>query len=236
VFSALEQFSPDAEGRTHTFCHSVPDTWHSMGVMLSAAGSLAWLRDAFGPEVGFGDLVEEAAAAPAGSEGLIFLPYLAGERTPHADPGARGAFVGLTLRHDRGRIVRSVLEGVAFGLRDCLDLMRSAGAQVTSGRVSGGGATSELWVTIVASVLGIPLSRARVEEGAAFGAAILGGVGAGLWRDTDEAVGATVSFTETVEPDPAWSAIYDEQIARYRALYPAIRGVDTSKSPAGEDT
>jgi xylulokinase len=222
VFCALDRFAPDPEARTHTFCHAVPGTWHAMGVMLSAAGSLAWLRDALGTTVGFEELVAEAALTPAGSEGLVFLPYLAGERTPHADPSARGAFIGLTLRHGRGALVRAVLEGVAFGLRDCLDVMRAAGAEITVGRVSGGGSRSDLWVRIVASVLEVPLSRARVEDGAAFGAALLGGISGGIWGDAEEAVAATVAITETIEPEPAWSQIYREQIEQYRALYPAI--------------
>lgn len=235
VFSALDRFAPDPEGRTHTFCHSVPQTWHSMGVMLSAAGSLSWLRDALGSAPEFGTLLAEAGTVPAGVEGLLFLPYLAGERTPHADPDARGAFVGLSLRHHRGALVRAVLEGVAFGLRDCLDVLRAAGAEVSSGRVSGGGAGSDLWVRIAASTLGIELSRTLVDEGAAFGAALLGGIACGVWRDAHEAVAATVRLTETIEPDLAWASVYGEQIERYRALYHAIRGATTSPTtPAGE--
>src|SRR6185436_9934346 len=150
-------------------CHAVPGTWEAMGVMLSAAGSLRWLRDAVGGS--YDELVAEAARWPAGTEGLTFLPYLQGERTPHADPDARGAFTGLSLRHDRGALVRAVLEGVAFGLRDSLDLLRDLGVEVTSARVSGGGARSQFWLEICASVLGLPIERTVVEEGSAFGAA-----------------------------------------------------------------
>ena len=160
----------------HAFCHAVPGGWHAMGVMLSAAGSLRWLRDATEPGASYDELVAQAATWPAGVEGLLFLPYLAGERTPHADPDARAAFAGLELRHDRGALVRAVMEGVAYGLRDSLDLVAELGGAPEFGRVSGGGARSELWLEIVASVLELPLERVAVDEGAAFGAAILGGV------------------------------------------------------------
>ena len=181
VFCALPAFAADEEARVHAFCHAVPETWHAMGVMLSAAGSLAWLRDAVARGVAYGDLVKEAEGWPPGVEGLTFLPYLAGERTPHADPDARGAFAGLSLRHDRGALVRAVLEGVAFGLRDSLDLIAELGPLPDRGRVSGGGARSEEWLRIVASVLELPLERTAADEGAAFGAALLGGVAGGLW-------------------------------------------------------
>ena len=225
VFAALDAFAPDPWGRTHTFCHAVPGRWHAMGVMLSAGGSLQWLHDAVVPEASYDELFAEAGAAPAGAEGLVFLPYLAGERTPHADPDARGAFVGLTLSHGRGAIVRAVLEGVAFGLRDCLDVVRNAGTEVSYGLASGGGARSDLWLRILATALGVPISRSLVDEGAAFGAALLGGVAAGVWRDAGEAIAATVRISETVPPEPEWSGVYTEMLERYRALYPAIRAV-----------
>jgi xylulokinase len=170
-------------------------------------------------------LLTEAAAWPAGTEGLIFLPYLAGERTPHADPDARGAFVGLSIRHDRGALVRAVLEGVAFGLRDSLDLIRQLGVSPELGRVSGGGARSDLWLQIAASVLELPLERVAVDEGAAFGAAILGGVAAQVWPDVRAAVAATVTPGIRVEPVPEWIGVYRSQRERYRALYPALRGI-----------
>ena len=223
VFTPLEHFAPDPEGRTHTFCHSVPGRWHAMGVMLSAAGSLQWLHDTLAPGTSYDGLLSEAESAVAGAEGLLFLPYLAGERTPHFDPDARGSLVGLTLRHGRGEIVRAVLEGVAFGLRDCLDVLVDSGATISQGLASGGGARSDLWLRVVASVLGIPLSRTRVDEGAAFGAAILGGVAGGVWRDTAEAAAATVTVTHTIEPEPGWASVYAEQLGRFRSLYPAIR-------------
>jgi xylulokinase len=223
VFAALEQFAADPQARVHAFCHAVPGAWHTMGVMLSAAASLAWLRDVAGSSASYDELLAEAGAWPAGTEGLTFLPYLAGERTPHADPKARGAFVGLSIRHDRGALVRAVVEGVAFGLRDSLDLVTQLGVSPTLGRVSGGGARSDLWLQIVASILELPLERVAVDEGAAFGAAILGGVAAHVWPDVKTAVAAAVKPGSRIEPVPEWIAVYRERRERYRALYPALR-------------
>jgi xylulokinase len=167
--------------------------------------------------------VDEAGRWEPGSEGLVFLPYLTGERSPHNDPGARGAFVGLSVRHDRGALARAVMEGVALGLRDSLDLVRSLGQPVDVARVSGGGARSELWLRIVASVLETPLERVQVEEGAAYGAALLGGVVGGMWRDPIEAVEACVRVRDVVEPDPGWVAVYESVRQRFRGLYGAVR-------------
>jgi xylulokinase len=225
VFTALDAYAHDPQARVHAFCHAVPGTWHAMGVMLSAAGSLRWLRDVAAPGTGFGELVSEAERWEPGAEGLTFLPYLAGERTPHADPGARGAFTGLSLRHDRGALVRAVLEGVAFGLRDSLDLVAELGARAELGRVSGGGARSDLWLRIVASALELPLERVAVEEGAAYGAALLGGIAGGVWSDAGEAVAACVRPRGTVDPVSEWIEPYREALERFRALYPAIRSV-----------
>jgi xylulokinase len=225
VFAALPEFAADPEARVQAFCHAVPGAWHAMGVMLSAAGSLRWLRDTAAPGTGFGELVDEAARWDPGAEGLTFLPYLAGERTPHADPDARGSFTGLSLRHDRGALTRAVLEGVAYGLRDSYDLLVELGAAGDRGRVSGGGARSELWLRIIASVLELPIERPVVEEGAAYGAALLGGVAGGVWPDTAAAVAACVRVRGQVEPEPAWIAPYAEGRERFRALYPALRSV-----------
>ncbi len=225
VFGALDAYSADPEARVHVFCHAVPGAWHAMGVMLSAAGSLKWFRDTLAPDASYGDLVAEAERWEPGAEGLTFLPYLAGERTPHADPDARGAFTGLGLRHDRGALVRAVLEGVAFGLRDCLDVVRAVGAAPDRVRASGGGARSDLWLRIVAAALELPLERVAVEEGAAFGAALLGGVAGGVFMETSEAVAAWVKLGQRVEPEPAWIAAYAEQRERYRALYPALHDI-----------
>jgi xylulokinase len=222
VFAALPEYRPEPEARLHVFCHAVPGTWHAMGVMLSAAGSLQWLHDALGnpPRE---QLLAEGERWEPGTEGLFFQPYLQGERTPHADPDARGAFVGLTLRHDRGALTRAVLEGVAYGLRDSLELLGALGVEAEVGRVSGGGARSELWVKIVASVLGLPLERTSADEGAAYGAALLGGVAHGVFADAHEAVEACVRVSDRIEPDPGWQAVYEEGYARYRVLYPALR-------------
>jgi xylulokinase len=225
VFAALDRFEAEPAGRVHAFCHAVPGTWHAMGVMLSAAGALRWLRDTVAPGVEFGKLLAEAAAWPPGSEGLLFAPYLAGERTPHPDPDARGAFVGLSLRHDRGALVRAVLEGVAFGLRECLELLLEVGVDPSVGRVSGGGAASELWLQIVASTLELPLERVAVDEGAAFGAALLGGVAAGVWPDVPRAVTATVRPRGQVDPVPEWVEIYRSRREAYGELYPALRSL-----------
>ena len=225
VFAALPSFRADPEARVHAFCHAVPDRWHAMGVMLAAAGSLAWLRDAIVGE-SYEELVRAARAWAPGTEGLLFAPYLAGERTPHADPNARGAFVGLSLRHDHGALVRAVLEGVAYGLRDSLELLRALGVEPESARVSGGGARSDLWLRIVASTLNLPLERTAVEEGAAYGAALLGGVAGGVFANAEDAVARCVRVRETVEPDPAWVEAYDEGYGRYRLLYPALRPLE----------
>ena len=226
VFAALPAFAADPDGRVHSFCHAVPDGWHAMGVMLSAAGSLGWLREVVASGEPPDEVVTEAEPWPPGVEGLTFLPYLAGERTPHVDPAARAAFAGLSLRHDRGALVRAVLEGVAFGLRDSLELLRAIGVEPGSARVSGGGARSELWLRIVASVLELPLERTAAEEGAAFGAALLGGVAAGVFADVQEAVAATVRVRDTIEPEPEWIEPYAHAYRRFRSLYPALRPLE----------
>lgn len=222
VLSAFDAYAADPLARVQASAHAVPGAWFAMGVMLSAAGSLRWLRDVAAAGVAFDDLVAEAVRWPAGAEGLTFLPYLTGERTPHADPDARGAFTGLTIRHDRGALVRAVLEGVAFGLRDALDLVVQLGGAVPAGRASGGGARSDEWMRIVASVLEVPLERTAADEGAAFGAGLLGGVAAGVWADVGEAVEACVHVRDVIEPDPVWVGPYREAHARFTALYPAL--------------
>ena len=225
VLAPLASYQHDPAGRVHAFCHAVPDAWQAMGVMLSAAGSLQWFHERLAPDVPFDRLVEDSERWDPGAGGLLFLPYLAGERTPHADPDARGAFVGLELRHDRGALVRAVLEGVAFGLRDCLDLLRSLGVDARTARVSGGGARGGLWLRIVASVLDVPLELTSSEEGSALGAALLGGVAGRVFSDVHDAVARCVRVTDVVEPDAEWRDVYAELGARYRALYPALRDV-----------
>jgi xylulokinase len=226
VFAALPHFQADPEARVHAFCHAVPGGWHAMGVMLSAAGSLRWFRETFAPDASYDELVAEAAAVLPGSEGVRFLPYLSGERTPHADPNARGSFTGLSLSHHRGHLARAVLEGVAYGLRDSLELVRELGVRPEVGRASGGGARSRLWLEIVASVLGIPLELTAVEEGAAYGAALLGGVAAGVFASVHEAVAGCVRVRDRIEPNTAWRETYEAGYARYRALYPALEPLE----------
>jgi xylulokinase len=162
---------------------------------------------------------------PPGSEGLVFLPYLAGERTPHADPLARGAFCGLSVTHRRGALTRAVLEGVAFALRDCLAVVSGTGVTGARGRVSGGGSRSRLWLEIVASALEVPLDVMATDQGSAFGAALLGGVAAGVYRDLDQAGDACVRVTETIDPVAAWVEPYRESRLRFRDYYPALRSV-----------
>ena len=223
VFTTTPTPTVEPEGRLHAFCHAVPDRWHLMGVMLSAAGSLRWFRDALAPGVPFETLVGEAADAPAGSDGLLFLPYLTGERTPHPDPLARGAFVGLTVSHTRAHLTRAVLEGVAFGLRDALELVRDAGLTAASEiRATGGGIRSELWRRILADVLGVRIVTTSTAEGAAQGAATLAAVGAGWFPSVEDACRAFVRVTDAVEPSPA-TDVYEERYVRYRELYPALR-------------
>jgi xylulokinase len=226
VLAALPAYANDPQARVHAFCHAVPGVWEAMGVMLSAAGSLRWFRDALAPGASFDELTAEAARCEAGADGALFLPYLQGERTPHADPDARGALSGLSLHHDRGSIVRAMLEGVAYGLRDSLELLRELGVDPTAGRASGGGAHSRLWLEIVASVLELPLERSVVDEGSAYGAALLAGVAGGTFASTQEAVASCVRVRETLEPNAAWARRYTDGYARFRALYPAIRGAE----------
>jgi xylulokinase len=226
VFATTGQAFIEPEGRLHAFCHSVPGRWHLMGVMLSAAGSLRWYRDTFAPGMGYDELLAPAAQVPMGCEGLLFLPYLTGERTPHPDPLARGAFVGLTLRHTQAHLSRAVLEGVAFGLRDGFELMKSAGlASIEQVRVSGGGAKSPLWRQILADVFNAELVTVNTTEGAAYGAALLAGVGVGAWADVDAACAATVRETGSTKPGNEGVAYYEKTYAAYRQLYPALKGI-----------
>ncbi len=222
VFATTDRPLFEPRGRVHAFCHAVPGRWHMMSVMLSAAGSLRWFRDALAPGMEFADLVAQAAEVPAGSGGLWFLPYLSGERSPYPDPLARGAFVGLTLSHDRRHLTRAVLEGVAFGLRDGLDLMTEAGTPAPDQiRASGGGTASPLWRQILADVLGAEIATVSTSEGAAYGAGVLAAVGAGWYPSVETASAALVSATPVAAPGPD-AAAYAEAHAIYRELYPAL--------------
>lgn len=223
IFAATAAPLYEPHGRVHAFCHAVPGRWHMMAVMLSAAGSLRWFRDALAPGTEFADLVEPAAEVRPGSDGLLFLPYLTGERSPHPDPLARGAFVGLTIGHDRRHLTRAVLEGVAFGLRDGLDLMSAAGMPAPSQiRASGGGIVSPLWRQILADVLEADIATVNTSEGAAYGAAVLAAVGAGWFATVGAATERLVVATVAASPGPAVD-VYRDSHARYRELYPALR-------------
>jgi xylulokinase len=223
VFASADGPIIEPEGRLHAFCHAVPGKWHLMGVMLSAAGSLRWYRDTLAPGTDFDALVEPAANVAPGSDGLLFLPYLTGERTPHPDPLARGGFVGLTVRHTRAHLTRAVLEGVAFGLRDSFELMKEAGlADITQVRVTGGGARSPLWRQILADVLDVELVTVNTAEGAAYGAAVLAATGVGAFPDVASACEKIIQTTGSTTPGPA-SGTYGEMYPLYRALYPALR-------------
>ncbi len=224
VFASADKPFIEPDGHLHAFCHSVPGRWHLMGVMLSAAGSLRWYRDTLAPGVGYDELLAPAADVPIGSEGLVFLPYLTGERTPHPDPLARGSFVGLTVRHTQPHMTRSVIEGVAFGLRDSFELMKGAGlSEITQVRVSGGGARSPLWRQILADVFNSELVTVNTTEGAAYGAALLAGVGAGVWPDVETACDSVIEITGRTVPNADAVAQYEPVYQIYRNLYPALK-------------
>ena len=224
IFASSDQPSIESDGRLHAFCHAVPGRWHMMGVMLSAAGSFRWYRDTVAPEESFETLANEVATVPPGSEGLIFLPYLTGERTPHPDPYARGAYVGLTVRHERKHMTRAVLEGVGFGLRDSFTLIEGSGLPKASQvLLSGGGARSPHWRQILADILGAELSTVNTTEGAAFGTALLAGVGVGLWPDIDTASHQVIKVTGSTSPNPGAAENYESYYRLYRELYPALK-------------
>jgi xylulokinase len=224
VFATTPSALIESEGRLHAFCHAVPGMWHFMGVMLSAAGSLQWYRDTLARDMAFDDLLKEAGAVPAGSEGLQFVPYLTGERTPHPDPLARGAFIGLTVRHTRAHMTRAVLEGVSFGLKDSFTLIQNAGlGAITQVRASGGGTKGALWRQILASVLGAELVTVNTTEGAAYGAALLAGVGAGAWSDVPSACKTCIRVTGRTLPEPPHVETYHAGYSIYRGLYPALQ-------------
>jgi xylulokinase len=224
IFTPTAGPAIEPRGWLQAFCHAVPGTWHLMGVTMSAAGSLKWLRDELAPDKSWAELTALAEPIAPGSEGLIFLPYLSGERAPYPDPLARGAFIGLTVRHGLGHMVRAVLEGVAFSLRDVFALMSEVAPEpLRELRASGGGTNSALWKQIIADVLGVPISLTRTAEGVATGAAILAAVAAGWYPTVGEACEAMVEVTDTTEPGPDAGA-YDAAYEVYRSLYPALKG------------
>ncbi len=234
VFASTDRPVTDPQGRLHTFCHAIPDRWHVMGVTQAAGLSLRWLRDTFFKESTKGSaeiyhlMTEEAGRAPAGSEQLLWAPYLMGERTPHLDPDVRGALVGLTASHTRAHVIRAVLEGVAFSLKDTFRLLEAMGIPIERVRLGGGGARSVLWRRIQSEVYGREVETVAAEEGAAYGAAILAGVGAGLWPSVDAACQSVVRVSETVTPDPNNVALMSAQYERYRRIYPALKSIYSS--------
>lgn len=240
VFAFSDAFAAEPQGRLHAFCHAVPGTWHLMGVMLAAGGAFRWFRDNLGElertvargsgQDAYDLLTRDAARVPAGSDGLVFLPYLSGERMPHSDPHARGAYIGLTMQHTKGHLVRALLEGVTFGLRDSLELIAGLGVPIEQVRASGGGARSALWRQIQADVFGAELVTVNTTEGAAFGAALLAGVGTRLYKDVAEAVARTVRITDRTLPDPEHVRHYEPLYAVYRSLYPALQNTFYSLS------
>ena len=230
VFAATDRPALDPRGRVHTFCHAIPGRWHVMGVTQAAGLSLRWFRDTFltnasGARESYDQLTGEAAKVPAGSDGLLWAPYLMGERTPHLDSSARGALVGLTASHTRGHVVRAILEGVAFSLRDTFTLFSELKVPVTSIRLGGGGARSSLWRQIQADVYGHAVELVEAEEGAAYGAALLAGVGAGLWPTVDAACSTAVRIASRVTPQPSDVATLNASYAAYRRVYPATKEI-----------
>jgi len=226
IFITIDEPYIEPQGRMHAFCHSVPGAWHFMGVMLSAAGSLQWYHDTQAPDLTFDELIDPCRAIPPGSEGLFFLPYLTGERTPYPDPLARAGFVGLTIRHNRAHMTRAVLEGVAFGMKDVMELIRQTGlVQIQQVRFSGGGTKSLLWRQMFADVLNTELFTVNTTEGAAFGAALMAGTGIGIWENIQEACQATIRITSQITPNVDAVDRYASAYPIYRELYPSLKPI-----------
>jgi xylulokinase len=230
VFAATDGPALDPRGRLHTFCHAVPERWMVMGVTQAAGLSLRWFRDQFGVGAdhrleSYDQLTSEAANAPPGCDGLMWAPYLMGERTPYLDPAARGALVGLTASHTRAHIIRAILEGVAFSLRDTFTILKEIAVPVKTIRLGGGGARSALWRQIQADIYGQPVETVSAEEGAAYGAAILAGVGAKAWPGVDAACAAIVRVAGKTNPNPEDSLAMEKAYAKYRRIYPALKSI-----------
>jgi xylulokinase len=234
VFAHANEFTQDPEGRVHTMCHAVAGKWCVFGCMLSAGGSLQWLRNQLGqPEVEaakrqgvdpYALLMAEAEKAAPGCAGLFFLPYLTGERCPHPDPNARGGWIGLTARHDRAGLIRSVVEGVTFGMADVLQIIRAMNVRVQRIRLSGGGARSPFWRQLQADVYGKRCATTNAAEGPAYGAALLAGVGTGVWKSASEACRATIEETRRIEPQRKRVRQYAKLHEQHQRLYPALKG------------
>jgi xylulokinase len=222
IFAYMEQLAYDPAGRLHTFCHAVRDKWHVMSVTQGAGLSLQWLRNQLGETASYDDLMTEAATSPAGSQGLFWLPYLMGERSPHLDPQARGGWIGLTAKHTRVDLIRAVIEGVSYSQKDCLDIVEELGVPVDSVRASGGGARSPFWRQILADVFGKKVVRLASQEGAAYGAALLGMTGTGEFASVPEACDATIQEADCVLPRATESALYSKAHRIYQSIYPAL--------------
>jgi len=240
VFAHTDDATIEPRGRLHAFCHGVPGAYHLMGVTLAAGGSLQWWREVAGPDFSYDGMTAAAGQVPPGSEGLVFLPYIYGERTPHLDPFARGAFVGLSNRHSAAHLTRAVMEGVVYALKDSLDLVASLAVPITKIRATGGGARNQLWLQLQADVFGLPVYRSRVDEGPAFGAALLAGVASGVFRSVAEACGHVELDCEMTAPDAARHRVYEQYRSAFADLYPAAvsimhRLADLSNPDRGTD-
>jgi len=225
VFAHMEKVAYDPAGRVHTFCHAVPGKWHVMGVTQGAGLSLQWLRNQICPGAEYDSLTAEAATATAGAQGLFWLPYLMGERTPHLDATIRGGWIGLTARHTRADLIRAVIEGVSYSQRDCLEIIEGLGVAVNSVRASGGGAKSEFWRGLLASILDKRVVTLETQEGSAYGAALLALTGTGAYATVPEACRAAIRETASVSPDPADASFYGKAHRVYQSLYPALKPV-----------
>jgi len=225
VFAHMEKVAYDPAGRVHTFCHAVRDRWHVMGVTQGAGLSLQWFRNQLAPGVEYDALTAEAAQSPTGAQGLFWLPYLMGERTPHLDATARGGWIGLTNSHKRGDLIRAIMEGVSYSQRDCLDIIESLGVAVNSVRASGGGAQSPFWRQLLADILAKRVVTLETQEGSAYGAALLALAGTGEYASVPEVCRAAVRETDSISPRPADSAFYQKAHRVYQALYPALKPV-----------
>jgi xylulokinase len=225
VFAHMEEPAYDPQGRVHTFCHAVPGKWHVMGVTQGAGLSLQWLRNRIAPNEEYASLTKEASTAEAGSQGLFWLPYLMGERTPHLDATARAALVGLTASHTRADMIRAVIEGVCYSQKDGLDIMEGMGTRVDSVRISGGGARSAFWKQVLADVLNKRVVTLETQEGSAYGAAILASVGTGAYSTVAEACRKMIREVESVEPRSAEASKYAQFHKTYQAVYPALKPI-----------
>jgi xylulokinase len=225
VFAHMDQPGYDPAGRIHTFCHSIPGQWHVMGVTQGAGLSLQWFRNTLMPGVDYDQLTKEAAAAVAGCDGLFWMPYLMGERTPHLDAQVRGGWVGLTARHKRADLIRAVIEGVSYSQKDGLDLIEGLGTKLTKVRASGGGAKSQFWRQLLADIFNKPVATLETQEGSAYGAALLALVGAGAYSSVPEVCHAVIKEVDITDPDPKAAAFYQEQHAVYQSLYPALKPI-----------